>query len=297
MSKPLVSVIIPTFNRGYCLEESIRSVLQQSFVDFELIVVDDGSTDNTSELVARFPAVKLIRLEKNRGVSFARNRGMVEAQGDCIAFLDSDDLWEKDKLASQVKWIERGFHAVYTDEIWIRNRVRVNPMNKHRKYSGDIFRYCLPLCIVSPSSVLLRAEVLREVGGFDESMPVCEDYDLWLRIAKHYPFHFIAEKLIVKRGGHEDQLSRKYWGMDRWRVYALEKLLQENKLDGEQSDRVVLLKENRLKKEQKDLVVTMLIEKCEILINGFGKRGKNQKREHYRNLVARYSGRIEEPVK
>jgi len=281
MSKPLVSVIIPTFNRGYCLEESIRSVLQQNFVDFELIVVDDGSTDNTSELVARFPTVKLIRLEKNRGVSFARNRGMVEAQGDCIAFLDSDDLWEKDKLASQVKWIERDFHAVYTDEIWIRNGVRVNPMNKHRKYSGDIFRYCLPLCIVSPSSVLLRAEVLREVGGFDESMPVCEDYDLWLRIAKHYPFHFIAEKLIVKRGGHEDQLSRKYWGMDRWRVYALEKLLQENKL----------------KKEQKDLVVTMLIEKCEILINGFGKRGKNQEKEHYRNLVARYSGRVEEPVK
>ncbi len=279
MSKPRVSVIIPTFNRGYCLEESIRSVLDQSFTDFELIVVDDGSTDNTSELVGQFPAVKLIRLEKNRGVSFARNRGMVEAQGDCIAFLDSDDLWEKDKLASQVKWIERGFHAVYTDEIWIRNRVRVNPMNKHRKYSGDIFRYCLPLCIVSPSSVLLRAEVLREVGGFDESMPVCEDYDLWLRIAKHYPFHFIAEKLIVKRGGHEDQLSRKYWGMDRWRVYALEKLLKENKLD----------------EEQKNWVVMMLIEKCEILSNGFGKRGKNQEKEYYRNLVARYSGLVEEP--
>ncbi len=281
MSKPLVSVIIPTFNRGYCLEESIRSVLQQSFADFELIVVDDGSTDNTSELVARFPAVKLIRLEKNRGVSFARNRGMVEAQGDCIAFLYSDDLWEKDKLASQVKWIERGFHAVYTDEIWIRNRVRVNPMNKHRKYSGDIFRYCLPLCIVSPSSVLLRAKMLREVGGFDESMPVCEDYDLWLRIAKRYPFYFIAEKLIVKRGGHEDQLSHKYWGMDRWRVYALEKLLKENKLD----------------EEQKNWVVMMLIEKCEILSNGFGKRGKNQEKEYYRNLVARYSGLVEEPFK
>ena len=281
MSKPRVSVIIPTFNRGYCLEESIRSVLQQSFADFELIVVDDGSTDNTSELVGQFPAVKLIRLEENRGVSFARNRGMAEAEGGCIAFLDSDDLWEKCKLASQVKWIEQGFHAVYTDEIWIRNRVRVNPMNKHRKYSGDIFRYCLPLCIVSPSSVLLRAKMLSEVGGFDESMPVCEDYDLWLRIAKRYPFYFIAEKLIVKRGGHEDQLSHKYWGMDRWRVYALEKLLKENKLD----------------EEQKNWVVMMLIEKCEILINGFGKRGKNQEREHYRNLVARYSGRIEEPVK
>jgi len=284
MSKPLVSVIIPTFNRGYCLEESIRSVLEQSFIDFELVVVDDGSTDNTSELVRRFPAVKLIRLEeKNRGVSFARNRGVVEAQGDWVGFLDSDDLWEQGKLATQVKWIERhpDLQAVYTDEIWIRNGVRVNPMNKHRKYSGDIFRYCLPLCIVSPSSVLLRAKVLSEVGGFDESMPVCEDYDLWLRIAKRYPFHFIEEKLIVKRGGHEDQLSRKYWGMDRWRVYALEKLLKENRLD----------------EEQRDLVVTMLIEKCEILINGFGKRGKNSEKEYYRNLVARYSGLVEEPFK
>ena len=283
MSKPLVSVIIPTFNRGYCLEESIRSVLEQSFIDFELVVVDDGSTDNTSELVRRFPAVKLIRLEENRGVSFARNRGVVEAQGDWVGFLDSDDLWEQGKLATQVKWIERhpDLQAVYTDEIWIRNGLRVNPMNKHRKYSGDIFRYCLPLCIVSPSSVLLRAKVLSEVGGFDESMPVCEDYDLWLRIAKRYPFHFIEEKLIVKRGGHEDQLSRKYWGMDRWRVYALEKLLKENRLD----------------EEQRDLVVTMLIEKCEILINGFGKRGKNSEKEYYRNLVARYSGLVEEPFK
>jgi GT2 family glycosyltransferase len=190
-------------------------------------------------------------------------------------------LWEQGKLATQVKWIERhpDLQMVYTDEIWIRNGVRVNPMNKHRKYSGDIFRYCLPLCIVSPSSVLLRAKMLSEVGGFDESMPVCEDYDLWLRIAKRYPFYFIAEKLIVKRGGHEDQLSHKYWGMDRWRVYALEKLLKENKLD----------------EEQKNWVVMMLIEKCEILSNGFGKRGKNQEKEYYRNLVARYSGLVEEP--
>ena len=297
MAKPLVSVIIPTFNRGYCLEESVRSVLQQSFTDFELIVVDDGSTDNTLEVVAQFPAVKLLRLEENRGVSFARNRGMAVAEGDCIAFLDSDDLWEQNKLATQVKWIERDSQAVYTDEIWIRNGVRVNPMNKHRKYSGDIFRYCLPLCIVSPSSVLLRTELLNEVGGFDESMPVCEDYDLWLRIAKRYPFHFIEEKLIVKRGGHEDQLSRKYWGMDRWRVHALEKLLKENQLNGEQSDQVVLSKENRLNEEQRDGVVAMLIEKCEVLINGFGKRGKTQEKEHYQNLVARYSGLVEEPFK
>jgi glycosyltransferase involved in cell wall biosynthesis len=283
MSKPLVSVIIPTFNRGYCLSESIRSVVEQSFSNFELIVVDDGSTDNTSGILSQFPGIQLIQLEENRGVSFARNRGLEQAHGDWIAFLDSDDLWEKAKLETQVQWAERNpdCHAIYTDEIWIRNGVRVNPMNKHRKYSGDIFCYCLPLCIVSPSSVLLRTELLSEVGGFDESMPVCEDYDLWLRIAKQYPFHFIEEKLIVKRGGHEDQLSRKFWGMDRWRVHALEKLL----------------KENQLNEKQREGVVAMLIEKCRVLIIGYGKRGKSQEEQHYRNLVGRYSDQVEVPLK
>lgn len=278
-----VSIIIPTFNRSYCLAESIRSVLEQSFTNFELIVVDDGSTDNTSEVVRQFPAVQRIRLEKNKGVSFARNQGMARAGGKWIAFLDSDDLWKKDKLATQMEWIEDNpdQHAVYTDEIWIRNGVRVNPMDKHRKYSGDIFRHCLPLCIVSPSSVLLRAELLNEVGGFDESMPVCEDYDLWLRIAKRYPFHFIEKKLIVKRGGHEDQLSRKYWGMDRWRVHALEKLLKANGLD----------------EKQRDGVVAMLIEKCGILANGYGKRSKSQDEKYYRNLAARYLDLIEGSLK
>jgi len=283
MSKVQVSIIIPTFNRGYCLAESIRSVLQQSFTDFELIVVDDGSTDDTLDVVRQFSLVQLLRLEDNRGVSFARNKGMRLARGEFLAFLDSDDLWEKDKLKAQMNWLESqpGCRVVYTDEIWIRNGVKVNPMKKHRKYSGDIFRQCLPLCIVSPSSVLLRTEVVSEIGEFDEAMPVCEDYDLWLRIAKRHPFHFIKEKLIVKRGGHEDQLSRKYWGMDRWRVYALEKLLREN----------------RLNEEQRGEVVAMLIEKCRVLIIGFGKRGKTREEEYYRNLVARYSTLARVPLK
>jgi glycosyltransferase involved in cell wall biosynthesis len=283
MYKPTVSVIMPTFNRGYCLAESIHSVLNQSFTDFELIVVDDGSTDDSLQLLSEFPSLKLIRLKENRGVSYARNRGFEIAQGEWIAFLDSDDLWEKDKLARQMSWLTQHpqWHAVHTDEIWIRKGVRVNPMNKHQKYSGDIFRHCLPLCAVSPSTVILRAQLLREVGGFDEDMPVCEDYDLWLRIAKQYPFHFIEEKLVVKRGGHEDQLSRKYWGMDRWRVLALHKLLQENKMNA----------------EQKEWVVAMLIEKCGILINGFSKRGKNQEAEHYRKLAAEYSDPVERSLR
>ncbi len=283
MPRPLISVIIPTFNRGHCLEESIRSVRDQNFPDFELIVVDDGSVDNTIEVVNQFPDIRFIRLDKNRGVSFARNCGLKQAQGDWIAFLDSDDLWKKGKLQAQVQWVNQhpDCYAVYTDEIWVRNGVRVNQMKKHQKYSGEIFQYCLPLCIVSPSSVLLRTKMLNEVGGFDESMLVCEDYDLWLRIAKQYPFHFIDEKLIVKRGGHADQLSSKFWGMDRWRVYALEKLL----------------KENRLNEEQRDGVVAMLIEKCRVLILGYSKRGKIQDEEYYRALVARYSCLLRVPQK
>ena len=280
---PSVSVVVPTFNREHLINRALQSVVSQTHASLDLIVVDDGSTDNTCERVRTdYPHATLLS-QLNQGVSAARNLGISVAQGDWIAFLDSDDSWCESKIEQQLQALakEPRSRICHTDEIWIRNGVRVNPMNKHRKYSGDIFRYCLPLCIVSPSSVLLRTKVLSEVGGFDESMPVCEDYDLWLRIAKRYPFHFIEEKLIVKRGGHEDQLSRKYWGMDRWRVYALEKLLKENRLD----------------EEQRDLVVTMLIEKCEILINGFGKRGKNSEKEYYRNLVARYSGLVEEPFK
>ncbi len=277
-----VTTIIPTFNRGYCLAESIQSVLDQNFSDFELIVVDDGSTDNTAEVIEQFSGIHKIRIKKNRGVSFARNLAIKQARGEWIAFLDSDDLWERDKLAIQMNWVECNpdYHAVYTDEIWIRNGVRVNAMKKHRKYSGDIFRHCLPLCIVSPSSVLLRNELLNKFGGFDESMPVCEDYDLWLRISMSFPFHFIEEKLIVKRGGHEDQLSRKFWGMDRWRVHSLKKLLQENQIN----------------EEQRGLVMEMLVEKCNILACGYEKRGKIRERDYYRSLKTSYSGLIGKPL-
>ena len=277
MSPPLVSVIIPTFNRAYCVAESIRSVLAQS--ELEIIVVNDGSTDETVKELASFPTIQVINLAENHGVSYARNKGLEQARGSLICFLDSDDLWEEGKIKAQVQWMQGHpeCKAVYTDELWIRNGVRVNPMNKHQKFSGDIFRQCLPLCIVSPSSVMLRKSVLDEVGGFDESMSVCEDYDLWLRIAVRYPFKFLREKLIVKRGGHEDQLSRKYWGMDRWRIYALDKLLRGDDLN----------------MQQREWVTEMLIKKSSILIQGFEKRGKTEEARVYKNLVFHYSKKVD----
>ncbi len=271
---PIVSVVIPTYNRAEWLGNTLRSVLKQTFIDFELIVVDDGSTDDTENVVQSFPRVQYVRLQENRGVSGARNTGLSRAVGRYICFLDSDDLWCERKLEVQVGWMESNAdcRVCYTDEIWIRRGVRVNPMNKHRKYSGDIFRHCLPLCIVSPSSAMLRASLFDEVGAFDESLPACEDYDLWLRIAVKYPFHFIEEPLIIKQGGHSDQLSRKYWGMDRFRVAALEKLLVSNTLEGE---RLTLARET-------------LVKKCKVLVRGFAKRDKTEDQRHYLSLMKKY---------
>jgi len=272
---PKVSVIVPTYNRANRLEGTLRSIVSQTYQDFELIVVDDGSTDNTSKVIESFPSAQYLPMKKNSGVSKARNIGLACAKGEFICFLDSDDLWKEKKLEIQIHWMESNTdnQVCYTDEIWVRNGVRVNQMNKHRKYTGDIFRHCLALCIVSPSSVMIRAKLFNEIGNFDESLPACEDYDLWLRIAAKYAFHFIEEPLIIKQGGHGDQLSRKYWGMDRFRVAALKKLLDQNSLD----------------QEKLKLTRSSLVEKCSVLIQGFKKRGKKEDEFFYRAIVNKYS--------
>ncbi len=274
-NSPKISVIVPTYNRAYQLKETLCSVLTQTYQDFELIVVDDGSIDDTSKVVKEFPRVKHLTLKENYGVSIARNVGLASAKGKYICFLDSDDLWDQKKLKIQFCWMEDNTdcQVCYTDEIWIRNGVRVNQMNIHRKYSGDIYLHCLPLCIVSPSSAMLRIGLFDEIGGFDESLPACEDYDLWLRISMKYEFELINESLVIKKGGHADQLSKKYWGMDRFRVVALKKLLDSNSLEGE-----------RLR-----LTRSELARKCSVLIKGFVKRGKKEEELHYRTIIKKYS--------
>ncbi len=286
---PQVSVIIPTYNRRPFLEVAVDSVFKQTLRDWELIVVDDGSTDDTADFLKGDSRLSHIRLEENKGVSYARNRGIEQARGSLICFLDSDDQWLPVKLATQVDWMEQHPEcpACYTDEIWIRNGVRVNPMNKHRKYSGRVFRNCLPLCIISPSSIMMRSEVLENIGLFDESLPACEDYDLWLRLTLRHPVHFIEEKLIVKTGGHSDQLSRKYWGMDQFRVHAMEKILREPGIS----------------MEQKSWVLETLIEKCRILSCGYNNNNKptdasliQEKGERWQNELNAISGSTEQGV-
>ena len=194
-------------------------------------MIDDGSADDTMALSSRYPEMRWIR-QRQQGVSAARNRGIREARFEWLAFLDSDDEWRPGKLERQLQGIG-SYKVCHTDEIWIRNGRRVNPRRKHAKHGGQIFRHCLALCAISPSSVLLHREVFAGVGLFDEALPACEDYDLWLRVCSRFAVRYLDQHLVVKHGGHDDQLSRRFWGMDRFRITALEKIIAEGVLDPE----------------------------------------------------------------
>lgn len=272
-NNPEVSVIIPTYNRAWVLKEAIDSVLAQDFKDYELIVVDDGSTDNTGQVLDAYGQDLIVMRQSNEGVSAARNRGIAAAAGRLLAFLDSDDLWLPRKLSSQVDFFKSNPDAVInqTEEIWIRNGVRVNPRIRHHKFSGMIFERSLALCLVSPSAVMMKRSLFDEVGLFDEDLPACEDYDLWLRISWRYPVHLIETPLIIKRGGHADQLS-KASGLDKFRIQALKKIIESGQLD----------------EDSCQAAVQTLKEKCAIFASGCRKRGKDAEAQFYEALAGKY---------
>lgn len=267
--QPLISVVIPTFNRAWILKEAIDSVLAQTCRNYELIVVDDGSTDDTGMLLKGFEDIIVIHQE-NRGVSAARNKGIARASGELIAFLDSDDLWLPEKLSVQVAFFQENRDAdiCQTQEIWIRNGKRANPKNRHRKESGEFFERSLELCLVSPSAVMIKKSLFAKVGLFDESLPACEDYDMWLRIGAQYPIYLIDQPLIVKRGGHLDQLSATA-GLDRYRIQSLAKIIESD-----------ILSPNQLKAAQ-----SMMRKKCKIYAGGCKKRGKIDEMAYYEKLA------------
>jgi glycosyltransferase involved in cell wall biosynthesis len=270
LNTPFVSVIIPTYNRAWTLKKAIDSVLEQDYKNFELIVIDDGSTDDTEALVAEYAkSVKFIQ-QPNLGVSAARNKGISISSGSLITFLDSDDYWYPEKLSAQVKFFNANPDALIcqTEEVWIRNGKKVNPKKKHQKLSGMIFESSLALCLVSPSAVMMRKILFAKVDTFDESLPACEDYDLWLRITCRYPVHLIDTPLIVKTGGHEDQLSGSI-GLDKYRIYALKKILKSDFLSESQFQAA----ENMLKK------------KCRIYADGCMKHGRKTVATYYYRLA------------
>ncbi len=272
--KVTVSAIITTFNRSSLLLRALNSVFSQSHLADEVIVIDDGSTDHTAQQVReKFPQVRYF-WQENKGVSAARNHGIWEAKGQWLTFLDSDDEWRPKKLEKQLKALQDNpqYRICYTDEIWIRCGRRVNSMKKHAKYGGYVFKQCLPLCIISPSSVILHRSVFEKVGLFDDSLPVCEDYDLWLRTCALYPVLYLDEPLIVKYGGHADQMSYKYWGMDRFRVQSLEKIIRFAKLSP----------------DNLRAAIKMLIEKIDIYLQGAQKRGKWEEAAEYKKKKDSY---------
>ncbi len=266
-----VDVIIPTFNRVRKVVWAISSVLYQTFTDYQIIVVDDGSTDGTADALSQFhPYITHLSHQNNLGVSAARNTGLRSARSSLIAFLDSDDYWLPEKLAFQVEFFKKNPEAIacQTEEIWIRKGLRVNPRKKHLKPLGDIFEPSLKRCLVSPSAVMVKRSVLQEVGLFDEDLPACEDYDLWLRISCQYPIYLLKRNLAVKEGGGPDQLSSSHKGMDRFRIKAMVKLIRSG----------------RLREEQLDATLKEMSLKCRIYGNGCLKRGKKEEGEYYLRL-------------
>ena len=255
----MISVIIPTFNRAAFVREALDSVLAQTCLPWEVIVVDDGSTDETAEIFSvESERVRYVR-QDHAGVSAARNQGIRLARSDWLAFLDSDDVWLPAKLAAQTLFAAENPHlrVFQTEEIWLRNGRRLNPKKCHTKPNGYCFDRLLERCLVSPSAVMIHRSVFDLVGGFDESLPACEDYDLWLRIGCRYPIGLLNRPLVVKRGGHADQLSSTVPTLDLYRIQAIEKLLRSGILS----------------EEQRAAAFGELARKCAIFGDGCRKRG------------------------
>lgn len=251
-----VSVVVPTFNRAHTLKRCIDSILAQTYKPLEVIVVDDGSTDSTQELLSSYTDKITYIKTDNKGVSAARNFAVEKSKGDWIALLDSDDEWLPNRLNEQNNLLKLfpDLKLIHGDEIWVRNGKRVNQKKIHKKSGGYIYQMCLPLCCISPSASIIKKETYCELGGFDESYPVCEDYDLWLKFTSKYEVGFVEEPIIIKYGGHEDQLSRKYFAMDLWRVRAMHRML-----------------ERKLEADDRRATLEQIIKKSEILILGYKK--------------------------
>lgn len=274
MRYDLISIIIPVYNRPTVLKRALTSVYVQSYPNIEVIVIDDGSEPPVQPLLKDlFPHTRFVQ-QAHAGVSAARNHGIRLARGRWIAFLDSDDEWFIDKLSLQIQYLQAhpDYKICHSDEIWIRNGQRVNAMKKHAKRGGWIFQHCLPLCAISPSSVIVYGSILDQIGTFDESLPACEDYDLWLRLTSRFPVLFIDQPLINKYGGHEDQLSRQYWGMDRFRIKALQKILNSDHLNP----------------EDRTAATTQLLKKITVYLKGARKRNKYTEIVYYETLYQHY---------
>ena len=266
-----VSIIIPTFNRGYCLQKAIDSVLTQTYPYFELIVVDDGSGDNTAKLVKGYGADIVYLRQRNRGPAAARNSGVQAARYKLLAFLDSDDRFAENKLEVQIRALQENpsYLISHTQEIWYRNGRILNQKIRHKKNDGNIFSQSLELCAVGMSTVMMHRKIFERYGLFDEEYPCCEDYEFWLRVSAEQKFLLVDQPLTLKDGGRDDQVSSLYRvGMDKYRIQAIMKILASGALT----------------EEQKRAAQAELQRKCMIYGSGCIKHGKVKEGRYYLNL-------------
>jgi glycosyltransferase involved in cell wall biosynthesis len=267
---PLVTAIIPTYDRAHLVSRAIESVLGQTFKDIELIVVDDGSDDSTAEVLDRFGDSIRSLTQEHRGVSAARNAGIEHANGELLAFLDSDDEWLPRKLECQVPLFDGKKHFIcHTDEIWMRDGKIVPQKGIHRKQGGRFFQRALERCLISPSSVMISRSLLDKVGLFDSELVAAEDYDLWLRITAFHEVDFVPEPLVVKHGGSPDQLSVITPAIDTYRIRAIVKILEDSGLND----------------SYRKAAVRELIRKCKIVSTGCMKKGRIAEAQEYLELA------------
>lgn len=279
INPPVISVIIPVYNRKDKCLIAVDSVLKQSYKNFEIIVIDDGSSDDLGHIIkARYNHLSRGKLvydyQQNRGVSSARNKGIKKANGEYIAFLDSDDIWHKKKLEIQMNFLNQNPHLriYHTNEKWVLHGRHHNQSKHHQKYGGWIFEKILTRCLISPSTIILHKNIFNRAGLFDETLPVCEDYDLWLRISLAFEIGFIDKILITKTGGHDDQLSRNITAIDRYRIFSLEKIL----------------KHELISQEQRNCVLNEMTKKVKIIHHGAVKRSNSDLLNWCKQIVNKY---------
>jgi GT2 family glycosyltransferase len=270
---PAVSVIIPTHNRFSLLQEAVASVFAQTTDDYELIVVDDGSTDETPSIEAT-AGLCYRRIHHSGRPGLVRNRGVDLARGEWIAFLDSDDLWMTTKLTKSLRRLHECPDAalVHTRERWMRNGRQISQKGQRHQREGDVFADSLRKCIIGPSTVVIPREVFTRVGGFREDLEVAEDYELWLRIVDTAPVAYVEEPLTTKRAGHGDQLSERYGKIELFRIRALRDLVDRNAFTA----------------EHRPMAQEELSRKCRIYAAGCRTRGRSAEAAEYEALARRY---------
>jgi glycosyltransferase involved in cell wall biosynthesis len=231
---PLVSVIIPTYNYGRFVAEAVESALAQTYRTIEVIVVDDGSTDGTQAVLSRFAGRIRYLFQENRGLSAARNRGIGAARGEFLGFLDADDLWDPTKIAKQVTLIERSpqVGAVYCEHIQLHVPSGETKLRRCLpELRGDIHRALLELKgIGTPSCVLIRRACFDKVGLFDEELRSVEDWEMWVRVSRHFEFDYVPEPLVTYRV-HGQNLCSKIGTMQRYRVQAIQRAFRPDRVN------------------------------------------------------------------